>query len=82
MKALVIIILLAILGSLGQGLYYLFRDRDRSPRTVRALTVRIGLSIGLFLLLLLAFGLGWIQPHGLRAGFGSAPATAPQQPVP
>lgn len=74
MKAIVVLILIVIVGSLGQALYYLFHDRDRSPRTVRALTVRIGLSIGLFFLLLIGFALGWIQPHGLRpSATGIAP---------
>ena len=33
---------------------------------VRALTLRVGLSVGLFLLLLGAWRLGYIQPHGVR----------------
>ena len=46
-------------SGLAGGLYllsalvYLLKDRERSPRTARALTLRIGLSIGLFVLLLL-----------------------------
>ncbi len=66
MKAIILLVLLVIVGSLGSALYYLIKDRNRSPRTVKALTVRIALSIGLFLLLLLAYGTGLIQPHGLR----------------
>lgn len=69
MKMIIVLLLLVIVGSLGSALYYLLMDRERSPRTVRALTVRIGLSIGLFVLLLLAFGAGLIQPHGIRPGF-------------
>jgi drug/metabolite transporter (DMT)-like permease len=80
LKALIVIVLLVIIGSLGQALYYLFHDRERSPRTVRALTMRIGLSIGLFLLLLLAFSLGWIKPHGLRPS-GPPPATDSSAPA-
>lgn len=81
MKIFIVLVLLVIVGSLGSALYFLFKDRERSPRTVHALTVRIGLSIGLFVLLLIAFGSGLIKPHGIRPGFDSnSPATpAPAQ---
>lgn len=65
MKFLVVVLLLVILGSLFSALVFLVRDRGSTDRTVRALTWRIGLSIGLFLLLLLAGWMGWIEPHGL-----------------
>jgi len=64
-KALIVLVLLIIVGSLGTALIYLVKDRTRSPRTVKALTVRIGLSIGLFVLLLLAYRFGLLHPHGL-----------------
>ncbi len=66
MKFLVVILLLVILASLFSALVFLVRDRGSTNRTVRALTWRIGLSIGLFLLLLLAGWMGWIEPHGLH----------------
>ena len=66
MKFLVVILLLVILASLFSALVFLVRDRGSTHRTVRALTWRVGLSIGLFLLLLLAGWMGWIEPHGLR----------------
>ncbi|QEL63845.1 hypothetical protein OTERR_03690 [Oryzomicrobium terrae] len=59
-KLVVIGVLLAIVGSLFSGLFFLYRDRGQGTRAVRALTVRIGLSIVLFLLLLGAFRLGWL----------------------
>ena len=65
MKFVVIILLLVILASLFSALVFLVRDRGGTGRTVRALTWRIGLSIGLFLLLMLAGWMGWIEPHGL-----------------
>lgn len=61
----VIVLLIAIVGSLASALVYLFRDDNDSRRTVRALTVRISLSVSLFVLLLLAYALGFIQPGGL-----------------
>lgn len=66
MKLFVLLIMVAILASLGSALYFLLRDPTLSPRTVKALTTRISLSITLFLFLLFAALQGWIQPHGLR----------------
>lgn len=79
MHTLVVLLLLIIVGSLGSALFYLVRDRSRSPRTVKALTFRIGLSIGLFILLLLGYAAGLLRPHGLRPG--QPPATAIEQPA-
>ncbi len=64
-KAAVVFVLLLILASLGSGLFFLIHDQGRSPRAVKALTVRVALSVGLFLLLLLAYAVGLIKPHGL-----------------
>jgi len=51
MKVIVVIMLVLILGSLGSGLFFLISDRGQNRRTVKALTLRIGLSVALFLLL-------------------------------
>lgn len=64
-RILVAVALLAIVASLGSGLFFLVRERERSERLVRALTVRIVLSIALFVMLLLAWAGGLIRPHGL-----------------
>ena len=56
--------LLAIVLSLGSALVQLVRGKGDSKKMARALTIRVGLSILLFVLLLLAWSLGWIQPHG------------------
>ncbi|MFC4159487.1 twin transmembrane helix small protein [Chitinimonas lacunae] len=66
MKLLVLILIIAILAALGSAMLALIRHRGASDRVVRALTLRVALSIGLFLLLMLAYWLGWIQPHGLH----------------
>jgi hypothetical protein len=63
MKLLVVLLLFGIVGSLFSGLFYLYRDRGSGVRTVRALTVRIGLSITLFLLLLAGFRFGFIPGY-------------------
>ncbi len=63
MKLLVIVVLLGILVSLGSGLFFLVRDKDGSRRVLRALTVRISLSVILFLLLIAAWLAGLIEPN-------------------
>ncbi len=64
MRVFVGVVFVGILFSLGSALFYLMRDKGGSNRTVNALTVRIGLSVALFLLLLLANHLGWIKSTG------------------
>ena len=51
-KGAVVVSLLAIIASLASGLFFLFKDQSRSRRTVNALTVRIALSVILFLAIL------------------------------
>jgi uncharacterized membrane protein len=60
MRIIVILFIIVILGSLGSALYYMIRDRGTTERTVKALTVRIALSVTLFLLLMLSFHFGFI----------------------
>ena len=55
----------AIFASLGIALVALFKRGDHSQTLLRALTVRIGLSVLFFLLLLLGWYLGILEPHGL-----------------
>lgn len=63
----VILVLIFIVASLFQGMYYLNKDDGKNDRTrvVRALTVRIVLSLTLFSLLMLGYFSGMLQPHGL-----------------
>jgi hypothetical protein len=60
MRIVVILFIIAILASLGSALYYLVKDKGESNRTVRALTLRISLSIVLFVLLMAGFYFGLI----------------------
>jgi hypothetical protein len=60
MKIVVILFLAFIVGSLFSALYYLVRDRGRGERTVKTLTVRITLSVTLFVLLMLGYYFGFI----------------------
>ena len=47
-KTVIVFVFILIIASLGLALRYLFMDGERSPRTVKALTFRIGISIALF----------------------------------
>ena len=79
-KILIIVVLFAIVGSLGSALFHLSRGKGDSKKMARALTVRIGLSVALFILLMLAWYAGLIKPHG-RSGQHSAgrnPAKSPE----
>ena len=64
-KAIIVLVLFIIIGSLFSGLFYLIRDKGTSERTVRALTVRISLSVLLFILLMVGYATGLLQPHGV-----------------
>lgn len=66
-KYLIIALLVLILFSLGKALFYLSSAKpEDGAKMVKALAWRIGLSVGLFLLLILAYYQGWIQPQHLR----------------
>jgi len=66
-KLLVTIVLIGIVASLGVALFHLVHDRKGETKNmVRALTVRISLSVALFILLFVAYAAGWIEPHGIR----------------
>lgn len=68
LKILVLSLLFLIILSLAGGMVTLIKDKEQTNRTVKFLTVRIVLSISLFVLLIVAFLMGWIQPHGVVPG--------------
>ena len=72
MKWIVALGFVAILGSLGTALFFMMRDgRDGQVKTsnmMKALAMRVGFSIVVFLCVLLAWKLGYIQPSGIPAG--------------
>lgn len=74
MKYLVVLAFIAILASLASALFFMMRggqdasdDQAKGRRMARALALRVGLSIVLFLCILVAWQLGYIQPTGLPA---------------
>ena len=65
-KILILLVLVFIIASLGSALALLFRKDGEKNRMAQALTLRVSLSIGLFLALLIGLRYGFIPPQGLR----------------
>lgn len=65
-KLLIIGVLIVILYNLGAGLYYMMVDKGKTNRTVKSLSWRIGLSVGLIILVILGIYTGVIKPHGIQ----------------
>ena len=74
MTYLVIVAFIAIIGSLVAALVFMLRGSgttdavDAPPRKnhmARALAFRVGFSILLFVVVLISYRMGWIQPTGL-----------------
>jgi len=65
-RLLVVCLLVAIVASLGAALFQLSRGKGDSRRMLRALTIRIALSLALFALLMIAWWAGLITPRGLQ----------------
>lgn len=61
MRIVVILMLIAIIASLGSALVYVYRDQGQGKtRAVKALSIRVGLSILLFVMLMASYRFGWI----------------------
>ena len=59
----VILVLVLILISLGKALFHMSRsNQDDAGKMFKALAWRVGLSVGLFLLLIIAYRYGWVDP--------------------
>jgi uncharacterized protein with PQ loop repeat len=72
MKYVVILAFIGILGSLASALFFMMRagkdskdDKQKSSNMFRALALRVGLSIFLFICILVAWKLGYVQPTGI-----------------
>jgi hypothetical protein len=61
MRILILILLFAVIASLFSGLYFVYKDKGSTNRAVISLTIRIALSVTVFLLLLAAYWLGWME---------------------
>lgn len=65
MNYIILIFFIFIIYSLASALYYMMNDGGGSKRMVKALTIRVGISIALFLFVLFSFWMGWIKPTGV-----------------
>ena len=72
MGYLVVVAFVAIVASLGAALFFMLQDgrngKAKTNHMARALAFRVGFSIALFLCVLVAWKLGYIQPTGIPAG--------------
>ena len=72
MKYLIVMAFVGILGALALAGVFMLRDgRDGKPKSgsmMRALAVRVGLSVLLFVCILLSYWAGWLQPTGIPLG--------------
>jgi Protein of unknown function (DUF2909) len=71
MKIVIVLLLMAVLVALASAGWVMTRHKPSASRDARmawVLALRVGLSITAFLLVLLAWWMGWIQPTGLPTG--------------
>jgi Mn2+/Fe2+ NRAMP family transporter len=72
MKFVIVVALLGVLAALASAGFFMLRKSDdgaqRDKRMARALAVRVGLSIALFVFILVAWKMGWISPSGIPTG--------------
>ena len=80
-KLLIIAMFIGIVYSLGSAMYYMVNDTGESSRTVHALTWRIGISVGLFIIIMLMSFFGIIKPHGVMPTIPQAQPTTTELPV-
>ncbi|MAW49147.1 MAG: hypothetical protein CMQ85_03480 [Gammaproteobacteria bacterium] len=64
-KVIFIFLFLLIIISLFSSLFFLVKDKDNKKRVVNALKIRVGLSVLLFIILIIMYLNGYIQPHGV-----------------
>jgi hypothetical protein len=65
MNYVIAVAFVAIIASLAFALLFMMKDKGKTNRMVNALTLRIGLSVALFLFILFAYKMGWVQPKGI-----------------
>lgn len=65
MKVVIAIAFFLIVASLASALFFVVKDKGRTHNAVHALALRVGLSVALFLFLLVSYKLGWIESRGI-----------------
>ncbi|GAA0832274.1 MAG: DUF2909 domain-containing protein [Cupriavidus sp.] len=66
MRFVIIVAFILIIGSLASALFFMMRDRGRTPNMMRSLMLRVGFSVALFLFILFAHWMGWIHSTGIQ----------------
>jgi hypothetical protein len=66
MKIVILVLLLAVIVSLFSGLYFVYKDKGQTNRAVISLTIRIALSVLVFVILIGSYYFGWIPQGGLK----------------
>ncbi|MEN7526654.1 MULTISPECIES: twin transmembrane helix small protein [Cupriavidus] len=66
MRFVIIVAFILIIGSLASALFFMMRDRGRTPNMMRSLMLRVGFSVALFLFILFANWMGWIHSTGIQ----------------
>ena len=61
MRYVVIGVLVMIVASLGSAIFFMMHDRGNSKRMVKALAIRVGLSVALFAFLMAGYYFGWFR---------------------
>jgi hypothetical protein len=73
MKIVIVLFLLGVVAALGSAGVLMLRkgrgDDPRGTRMARALAVRVGLSVAIFLLVLFGYWMGWLQPTGIPLSY-------------
>ncbi|NOS74668.1 MAG: twin transmembrane helix small protein [Methyloglobulus sp.] len=79
-KIILITVFLLIIFSLGSALYHLVKHKEdaSSQRTAKALTFRIGISIVLFIFVIILVATGIIKPHGIGSRIHPQTQTTPE----
>ena len=65
MRILIVVLLFAVIASLFSGLYFVYKDKGGTNRAVVSLTIRIALSILVFVILIVSYLFGWVPDRGL-----------------
>jgi len=65
MRIIILILVVAVLASLFAGLFFVYKDKGNTNRAVVSLTIRIALSIVVFLILIGSYYFGLVPQRGL-----------------
>jgi len=76
-KVIIVVLLLAIVGTLMTSMVFLVKDPSNRKRTLTGLKIRVALSVTLVVFVLFSYYMGWLRPHPIVP---VAETSAPQSP--